>query len=518
MTRIRALDADNATLAAEAGVTLAGVQSAAAEAGLAFPLSLASEGSCTIGGNLSTNAGGTAVLRYGNAREQVLGLEVVLADGGVLDMMRGLRKDNTGYDLKQLFIGAEGTLGIITAAVLKLQPAPRSRVTALAACGERRRRHRAPARAAPGARRPPRRLRADERRRPRPVAQAPSRHARPPARPPLVRARAGGRQRRRTRALGDRVETALAVAIDRGAALDATVARSGAQAAALWAARENISEAQRREGPNLKHDISMPVSAIPAFLDEAEHALSAAFPGVRYVVFGHLGDGNLHYNLSAPAGHGRRGLRRLRRARARAADRARPRRRARRGRSRPSTASGAEARRAGAAQVAARTRGHAQRQGRARPGRDAQPGQDPLTPGTGIHDGQDRLLDRRRVRRAVRRAPLSAAAQAKKRRERERRPRQRRGPMVRCAKCGVFVPRADAIEGPGRLPLPRTGNCLPRGPSTRDDRSRPGDPAVRAAAAACVGDRLGPPDPLDHRRSTARSAAPRCSASRCSST
>jgi len=301
LTRIRALDADSATLSAEAGVTLAGVQSAATEAGLAFPLSLASEGSCTIGGNLSTNAGGTAVLRYGNAREQVLGLEVVLADGTVLDMMRALRKDNTGYDLKHLFIGAEGTLGIITAAVLKLQPAPSTRVTALAACGSvtdaialmRMLRQ------ALGDRLVGFELMSD-------VALGLSRKHHPGTPDPLP----GHRWYALVQAddcaedagLAGRVEHALAAAMDRGVVLDATVARSGAQAAALWAARENISEAQRREGPNLKHDIAMPVSAIPAFLDEAEHALSAAFPGVRYVVFGHLGDGNLHYNLSAPPG------------------------------------------------------------------------------------------------------------------------------------------------------------------------------------------------------------------------
>ncbi len=137
MNRVRAVDADNATITVEAGVTLAAVQEAAAAAGLQFPLSLAAEGSCTIGGNLSTNAGGTAVLRFGNARELTLGIEVVLADGRVWDGLRGLRKDNTGYDLKQLFIGAEGTLGIVTAAVLKLFPAPRTRATALRRAGRR---------------------------------------------------------------------------------------------------------------------------------------------------------------------------------------------------------------------------------------------------------------------------------------------------------------------------------------------------------------------------------------------
>ncbi|MEP6658265.1 MAG: FAD-binding oxidoreductase, partial [Betaproteobacteria bacterium] len=259
-----------------------------------------SEGSCTIGGNLSTNAGGTAVLRFGNARDLVLGLEVVLADGRVWDGLRGLRKDNTGYDLKQLFVGAEGTLGIITAAVLKLFPAPAHRATALAAIAD-------PQRAVDllrglklslGDRLVGFELISG-------VALALCRKHHPELPDPLpghawyalVQAddtAAGG-------TLPADVEQAFGAALERGDALDVAIAQSGEQAQTLWALRENISEAQRREGLNIKHDISLPVSVIPEFLDAAQTALSRAFPGVRFVIFGHLGDGNLHYNLSAPA-------------------------------------------------------------------------------------------------------------------------------------------------------------------------------------------------------------------------
>ncbi|MDQ2962670.1 MAG: FAD-binding oxidoreductase [Pseudomonadota bacterium] len=301
LARVRALDADNATLTVEAGVPLARVQQAADDVGLFFPLSLAAEGSCTIGGNLATNAGGTAVLRYGNARELVLGLEVVLADGRIWDGLKGLRKDNTGYDVKQLFLGSEGTLGIITAAVLKLFPKPRTSTTALAALadvdaaiallgllrqalGDRLTgfelisgdcialtRKQFPALPDPLPGYPWYALvQADD-----PAADSP---------------------------LAVQMETALAAAVERHVARDAAIAQSAAQAAELWALREHIPEAQRLEGPNIKHDISLPVSRIPAFLADAEVALATAIRDVRYVVFGHLGDGNLHYNLSAPAG------------------------------------------------------------------------------------------------------------------------------------------------------------------------------------------------------------------------
>jgi FAD/FMN-containing dehydrogenase len=301
MRTIRDIDRANATITVEAGVTLRAVQDAARAGGLLFPLSLASEGSCTIGGNLSTNAGGTAVLRYGNARELVLGVEVVLADGQVWNGLRGLRKDNTGYDLKQLFIGSEGTLGIVTAAVLKLFAAPRTRVTALAAVTD--------------------------------VAHAVelldalkrslgdrltgfelvsafalqlSRKHHPGSPDPLpghawyalvqVDDTAGDVP------LADMVGSALADAAERAIVSDATIAQSQEQADRLWALRENISEAQRREGQNVKHDVSLPISAIARFVPEAEADVVAAFPGARVVVFGHLGDGNLHYNVAAPEG------------------------------------------------------------------------------------------------------------------------------------------------------------------------------------------------------------------------
>jgi FAD/FMN-containing dehydrogenase len=301
MNRIRGVDTDNATLTVEAGVTLAAVQNAAADAGLQFPLSLASEGSCTIGGNLSTNAGGTAVLRYGNARELVLGVEVVLADGRVWDGLRGLRKDNTGYDLKQLFIGAEGTLGIITAAVLKLYPAPRVKVTALAAIKD-----------VGAAVRLLRELQGDLGDRlvgfelMSALSLGLSRKHQPslpdplPGHPWYVLIQANDSTPES--ALASQLETALGAALESGLAADAVIAQSGKEALELWTLRENIAEAQRREGPNIKHDISVPVSAIPVFIEEAAAALVRAFPGLRFVTFGHLGDGNLHYNLAGPEG------------------------------------------------------------------------------------------------------------------------------------------------------------------------------------------------------------------------
>ena len=301
MRAVRALDPANATITVEAGVTLAALQQAAAEAGLLFPLSLASEGSCTIGGNLSTNAGGTAVLRYGNARDLVLGIEVVLADGRVWDGLRGLRKDNTGYDLKQLFIGSEGTLGIVTAAVLKLFAAPRTRVTALAATGDLGRAVELlrALKQALGDRLVGFELIGD-------LALRLSRKHHPDSPDPLPDhpwyALIQVNDSAADTGLGALVEGALAAAVDAGIVADATIAQSQEQADRLWALRENISEAQRREGPNIKHDISLPISAIPRFVDETGAALVAAFPGARLVVFGHLGDGNLHYNVAAPDG------------------------------------------------------------------------------------------------------------------------------------------------------------------------------------------------------------------------
>jgi FAD/FMN-containing dehydrogenase len=301
MRKIRAVDRANATLTLEAGVTLAEVQQAASEAELLFPLSLASEGSCTIGGNLSTNAGGTAVLRYGNARDLVLGLEVVLADGRVWNGLRGLRKDNTGYDLKQLFIGSEGTLGIITAAVLKLFAAPRTRVTALAGVRDLARAVellRAMKQAMGD------RLVGFE------VISAPALHLSRKHHPELPNPLPGHAwyalmQLEDTAAdvpFTALAEAALADGAERGIVADATIAQSHEQAARLWALRENISESQQREGPNIKHDISLPISAIPAFAEETARAVMDAYPGARLVVFGHLGDGNLHYNVAAPEG------------------------------------------------------------------------------------------------------------------------------------------------------------------------------------------------------------------------
>ena len=301
LNRVRALDRDNATITVEAGVPLAVVQHAAAAADLLFPLSLASEGSCTIGGNLSTNAGGTAVLRYGNTRDLALGLEVVLADGKVWNGLRGLRKDNTGYDLKHLFIGAEGTLGIVTAAVLKLFPASRTAVTALIAVATVADAVTLLARtkASLGDRLTGFELISDFAltlsRRHMPDQPAPL-----PAYPWYVLLQADDVVD--DSPMVQTLESALAQLQEEGAILDAAIAQSGDQAGKLWALRENISEAQRREGPNIKHDISLPVSAIPGFLDASNAALLRAFPGARLVIFGHLGDGNLHYNLSAPEG------------------------------------------------------------------------------------------------------------------------------------------------------------------------------------------------------------------------
>jgi len=298
MNRVRAVDALNDTITVEAGCILAEVQRAADEAGRLFPLSLGAEGSCQIGGNLSTNAGGVNVLRYGNARDLVLGLEVVLADGRVWDGLRGLRKDNTGYDLKHLFLGAEGTLGVITAAVLRLFAKPTATATAWIAVPD-------PARAVG--------LLADLRARlgeritafelvSRRCLDAVIAHA--PATPDPLRSRHtwyvlaemrdGGTQE----ALAARVEQALMAAVASGLALDAAIAQSEAQAAALWKIRETIPEAQFT---NVKHDIAVPVSRIPEFIARAGAALEAAFPGAPIYCFGHIGDGNLHYNIGDAA-------------------------------------------------------------------------------------------------------------------------------------------------------------------------------------------------------------------------
>ena len=296
MNRIRALDVLNDTITVDAGCVLAAVQKAAEEAGRLFPLSLAAEGSCQIGGNLSTNAGGVNVLRYGNAREQVLGLEVVLPDGRIWDGLRALRKDNTGYDLKQLFVGAEGTLGVITAAVLKLHPRPTAQVTAWIALAS-------PAQAV--ALLASLRARLGERisafelvsRR---CLEAVLKHA-PALRDPLPRAHlwyvlaefadAGAQA-----ALMAQVEEAFGAS--GGAVEDAALASSAAQSQALWRIRETLPEAQFT---NVKHDISVPVSRVPELIERAGAALQASFPGEPVYAFGHIGDGNIHYNVGGPA-------------------------------------------------------------------------------------------------------------------------------------------------------------------------------------------------------------------------
>ena len=294
MNRIRALDPLNDTITVEAGCILASIQDAARAAGRLFPLSLAAQGSCQIGGNLSTNAGGVNVLRYGNAREQVLGLEVVLPDGRIWDGLRGLRKDNTGYDLKQLFIGAEGTLGIITAAVLKLRPLPSASVTAWIAVKD-------PAHAvallARLRERLGERLAAFELISHR-CLEAVLRHV-AGARAPLDVAQAWyvlaeWSDAGEAGVLRGRVEGALGECAAEAMLEDAAVAHSESQAAALWRIRENIPEAQFR---NVKHDISVPVSAVPEFIARAGAALARTWPDVAIYAFGHVGDGNIHYNV-----------------------------------------------------------------------------------------------------------------------------------------------------------------------------------------------------------------------------
>jgi FAD/FMN-containing dehydrogenase len=287
MNRIRTLDPLNDTITVEAGCVLAAIQAAAAEAGRLFPLSLAAEGSCQIGGNLSTNAGGVNVLRYGNARALVLGLEVVLPDGRVWDGMRGLRKDNTGYDLKQLFLGAEGTLGIITAAVLRLHPRPSAAATAWIALASPRA---AVELLALLHERLGERISAFELVS-RQCLDAVLAHV-PDARDPLrakspwyVLAEFGDSGT--SAELQERVAQALEER-------EAVIAQSGEQARALWRLRESVPEAQFS---NVKHDIAVPVSKIPEFIDKADAALAAAFPDVRVFCFGHVGDGNLHYNV-----------------------------------------------------------------------------------------------------------------------------------------------------------------------------------------------------------------------------
>ena len=298
---VRDIDALDDVMVCEAGVTLAAAHEAAASVGRHFPLSLASEGSCTIGGVVSTNAGGTAVLRYGTARSLVLGVEAVLPDGEIWNGLKRLRKDNTGYDLKQLFIGAEGTLGVITAVALKLFPHLSSRAVAIAAVEDPHAAVRLLAAAKtsagdmveafelmgrpglalalkniPGMREP--------------LAEA---------YPCYVLAEFAAAEPGAAEAAMERF---LARALEDGLILDAAVAQTEGQARAFWALRENQSPAQKAEGPAWKHDVSVPVSRIADFMDEATGMLEERWPGVRVVAFGHVGDGNIHFDILGPVG------------------------------------------------------------------------------------------------------------------------------------------------------------------------------------------------------------------------
>lgn len=298
LNRILAVDVANDTITAQAGCTLLAVQEAAKQAGRLFPLSLASEGSCQIGGNLAANAGGVQVLRYGNMRELTLGLEVVMPDGRIWNGLRGLRKDNTGYDLKQLFIGSEGTLGIITAAVLKLFPMPRSRAAAWVALPD--------AKAAIGLLALTRAHAAEQLSAFELVGasaydllmQHVSGVVAPLTAPSPWYALIELADSRPDGAIQPLLEDVLGMALEQGLVTDAALAASEAQIEALWNLRENIPEAQKIEGVSIKHDISLPVSRIPEFLHAAELALAEHFGTVRIAAFGHVGDGNLHYNLS----------------------------------------------------------------------------------------------------------------------------------------------------------------------------------------------------------------------------
>ena len=299
MNRIRHIDPTNLTMTVDAGCVLQAVQEAAAEQALLYPLSLAAEGSCTIGGNLATNAGGTQVLRYGNARELCLGLEVVGADGAVWSDLSGLRKDNTGYDLRDLFIGSEGTLGIITGATLKLYPQPVAVTTALATTSTLEAAvallQLAQARLGPGLTgfEVMERYALDLVRTHCPSLAQPL----PSAAWTVLLEQSDSESEAHARTL---FEALLESALERGIIEDAAVASSLEQSKAMWALRESIPTAQSLEGLNIKHDISLPASVLTAFVAATDSALRSAFPGVRLVNFGHLGDGNLHYNVQAP--------------------------------------------------------------------------------------------------------------------------------------------------------------------------------------------------------------------------
>ncbi|MCF8475529.1 MAG: FAD-binding oxidoreductase [Pseudolabrys sp.] len=301
LDKIREVDASSNTMTCEAGVVLQKAQEAAESAGRLFPLSLGSEGSCTIGGNLSTNAGGTGALAYGIARELVVGVEVALADGRILHLLRKLKKDNTGYDLRHIFVGAEGTLGVITAAVLKLFPQPRAVETAFI-----------------GVPSPDAAVKLLN------LAQARiggtvtgfelmvrqivdfvlkhSHNIRDPlagTHPWYVLMEVSSQQ---DGGLRDEVERFLADAIEQELVIDATLAANLEQAKAFWHLRHSLTEVQKPEGGSIKHDVSVPVAAVPDFLAEADAAIRALIPDSRPVPFGHVGDGNMHLNVSQPVG------------------------------------------------------------------------------------------------------------------------------------------------------------------------------------------------------------------------
>jgi FAD/FMN-containing dehydrogenase len=302
LNRVRAIDSINGTITIDAGCILQNVQQASDAVGSLFPLSLAAEGSCTIGGNLATNAGGTAVLRYGTARELCLGIEVVTPQGNLWNGLRGLRKDNSGYDLRDLYIGSEGTLGIITGAVMKMFPKPAAKVAAFVVIDT-------PADA----------LELFERARSRLDAALTAFELLSEQCLSLVLSHFAA-ARRPCEATGrwyilievtslkndqearEALMSVLSGALDAGLVVDAAVAQSIAQSRAFWTLRENISEAQAAEGKTIKHDIAVPISEVPAFLLEADAAVAAHWPDIRFVTFGHLGDGNLHYNFSSRVG------------------------------------------------------------------------------------------------------------------------------------------------------------------------------------------------------------------------
>ena len=302
MNAVRAIDPANLTITVEAGCVLQNLQAAAEAAGFLFPLSLGAEGSCTIGGNLGTNAGGTQVVRYGNTRELCLGLEVVTAKGEVWHGLSGLRKDNTGYDLRNLMIGSEGTLGIITAATMKLYPQPAAQLTAWAAVPSMEAAVEllglAHQRLGPG-------LTGFEVMGQFALSLVDKHY--PQLRVPLwqetpwcvLLENSDSESESHAR---EQFEALLEAALEQGCVTNAVVAENLTQAKGLWHIRESITMAQATEGLNIKHDISIPVSHIPAFVAETDALLAQNMPGVRMVDFGHLGDGNLHYNVQAPEG------------------------------------------------------------------------------------------------------------------------------------------------------------------------------------------------------------------------